>query len=75
MNFKKGQEVYDEVNAPGSKGVVEHDNTFAYSEEYPLRVRFPGILFTFYYTSDGRLYTNSQRTLSTKPYEFVEPTI
>jgi hypothetical protein len=64
--FKVGDVVYDSVNYPKQKGIVDEIG-ICEDDGYPIIVNFGEDFYT--YTLDGRLYAYSKATLSFTPYE------
>lgn len=65
--FKKGMKVYDQIMFPNEKGVI--------LEVKDCNLKYPIIVKTekeeIHYTVDGRYFTNTEKTLSTKPYKAI----
>ena len=63
--FKVGDEVYDEVNFPNQKGIVQRGTL---DSKYCVAVKFDNRLTYEFYTLDGRIEENRIPTLSHTPY-------
>lgn len=71
--FKKGMEVYDQVNKPNKKGKILDikENEFCkkiHFYDYPIEVQFEGEDDLSYYDFEGCPVWGTNPTLSTKPY-------
>ena len=71
--FKKGMEVYDQVNNPYKKGKVQNINEDEFchkihSYDYPIEVQFEGNKGFDYYDLEGCPVWSPNPTLSTSPY-------
>lgn len=65
--FKKGMKVYDQIMFPNAEGVI--------LEVKDCNLKYPIIVKTekeeIHYTIDGRYFTSTEKTLSTKPYKAI----